>query len=168
MTGQSMPMYMVFNMSKDKVLEIRHANPHMASPDCAPLASVKFHSMSSKMDVVLRGVPFQIARPHSFSSSHSFSFQGGAEMKWKETDESQMGSGTEMFLYAPDGTKLARFKKKMKDARGVKAPGFEVYVPPQSIDMEMIICTGLACVTYKKNSDEQDAEIVGEIVGATV
>ncbi|ROT39627.1 hypothetical protein SODALDRAFT_358038 [Sodiomyces alkalinus F11] len=162
-TGHSYPIYMVFYMQDQNLLELRHADPRLQNPDCTPLAAVKFHSLSSKLDLTLRGHPFRMARPHLLSGSHAFRYGPAApELKWKERSE----FSSDLVLVDGWGVMLARYRRKVRDGYGYKGPGFELFVPPHVIDLDLVVATGMAASRYHKREEEVVVAAVGEAVSS--
>ncbi|OBR04287.1 hypothetical protein CH63R_13414 [Colletotrichum higginsianum IMI 349063] len=161
-TGSAIPFYVVHSNKDNKTVAVLHADPR-AQASGEALGTAKYHSLSSKIDVVLRGVPFKM-RTNTMGTSHRFDHRG-LTYSWSLSSLS-VSMSTLYFKDAGDNL-LARWKKRPDGIMGGglsegSAPTFEVYVPPQSIDMDMVIVTGLASIEYWSNYKKDSLTAVGE------
>ncbi|KAK1573195.1 uncharacterized protein LY79DRAFT_594095 [Colletotrichum navitas] len=164
-TGHAIPFYVLHGNKDNRTVSVVRADPR-AQASGEALGTAKYHSISSKIDVVLRGVPFKM-KTNTLGSAHSFEHHGRT-YSWSVSNLSLTMSA----LYFKDagGNLLARWKKHPDGMMSGSAPTFEVFVPPQSIDMDMVIVTGLAAIEYwteyKKHSYEALADVFGASMGA--
>ncbi|KAK2029561.1 hypothetical protein LX32DRAFT_727896 [Colletotrichum zoysiae] len=101
-------------------------------------------SLSSKIDVI-RGVPLKMGS-NTLGTAHSFDHHGQA-YSWSVSNLS-LAMNTLYFRNA-GGNLLARRKKRPDGMMGGgSTPIFEVFVPPRTMDMDMIIVAGLAAAEY--------------------
>ncbi|UQC83978.1 uncharacterized protein CLUP02_09474 [Colletotrichum lupini] len=126
----------------------------------------KYHSLSSKIDVILRGVPIKM-KTNTMGNTHRFDHHG-ISYSWGVSNLSM--SMNTMCLKDAGGNLLATWKRypegRLSGMIGQSAPTFEVYVPPQSIDMDMVIVTGSAAVEYWLKYKKDSYAAVGEAFGA--
>ncbi|KAL0932576.1 uncharacterized protein CTRU02_211539 [Colletotrichum truncatum] len=143
-TGYATPIYVLH--TDDKTIAVLYANPSsQVSPNQA-FGTAKRHSFSSKIDVVFRGVPLKM-KGNMASSGHKFEYRG---MSYSWTKSVITRSTSTLHLKDSRGTLLVTWKKH-PDGRfssSETGPTFEVYVPPQSIDIDMVVVTGLASIHY--------------------
>ncbi|GKT67119.1 hypothetical protein ColTof4_12709 [Colletotrichum tofieldiae] len=164
-TGNAIPFYVLHANKENKTVAVLHADPR-AQASAEALGTAKYHSLSSKIDVVLRGVPFKM-RTNTMGTSHSFE-HNGLGYSWSLSGMG-MSTGT---LYFKDtaGNLLARWRKypdgRMGALGGGSTPVFEVFVPPQSVDMDMLVVTGLASIEYWIKYQKDSYKAVGEAFGA--
>lgn len=125
----------------------RADNPHHV------IATISFHSLSSKIDITLHGQPLQLKKNDMFSSGHSFHHPAAGELKWKEAGFLSTG----LVLVDSSGRELCKYKKR----------AFDVFVQVDHAFMDMILVTGLAAAEYKRQSDKAIGEAAGE-AGAAV
>ncbi|GJC90949.1 hypothetical protein ColLi_13787 [Colletotrichum liriopes] len=95
-------------------------------------------------------------------TSHSFE-HNGLGYSWSLSGMG-MSTGTLYFKDAA-GNLLARWRK-MGALGGGSTPVFEVFVPPQSVDMDMLVVTGLASIEYWIKYKKDSYKAVGEAFGA--
>ncbi|GKT46305.1 uncharacterized protein ColSpa_06486 [Colletotrichum spaethianum] len=164
-TGNAIPFYVLHANKENKTVAVVHADPR-AQASGEALGTAKYHSLSSKIDVVLRGVPFKM-RTNSMGTSHSFDHHG-LSYSWGVSNTSM--STSTLYFKDAGGNLLARWTKypngRMCGLSGESTPTFEVFVPPQSIDMDMLIVTGLASIEYWIKYKKDSYEALGEALGA--
>ncbi|KAK1981275.1 hypothetical protein LZ30DRAFT_782180 [Colletotrichum cereale] len=97
------------------------------------------------------------------ANAHSFDHHGRT-YSWSVSDLS-LSMNTLCFKDA-GGNLLARWKQHPVGMMGASAPTFEVFVPPQSVDMDMLIVTGLAVIEYWAKYKEDSYKEVGEALVA--
>ncbi|KAF9869872.1 hypothetical protein CkaCkLH20_12671 [Colletotrichum karsti] len=162
-TGHATPFYILHN-NDEKAIAVLHADPRQQQMSDQALGTAKLHSLSSKIDVVFRGMEFKM-KGNSAGMGHDFDYMG---VPYSWTLSRMSGSHSTIFFKDGSGRLLARWKKH-PDGRFSSSktpPTFEVYVPPQSIDMDMVIVTGLASIGYWVKDKKDTYEAVGEILGA--
>lgn len=181
--GNLYPTWVQFKHPEHKALSIVHTSkqcPTYAATDFnQPLGTVKLHSVSSRMDLLLRGVAFEMTRNNFSGTSHKFSFLGTTELIWRQ---SNMDPRT-LYLQDVYGNRLARYKQGPTDDGGdysglggwtgranqkqrTIGGRFELYVPSANIDMDLLVLTGLAALEYERKNRSSTAEAVGEAVGS--
>lgn len=162
--GRGYPVWMLLNNSKEKGLAVVYADPRRQSPAGEPLASARFHTFSSKIDVWFRGAEFKMRNdnPMRIADKHTFSFLGASPMAWRQ-------SAVSSSIYYEDayGRVLAAFKKRRNGLLGQSSPCFELYVPAASLDMDLLVVTGLVVVAHAKKTDKE-AETAGEVIGGVM
>lgn len=168
--GNAFTRYTFHRQKSDSKYELRYANT--ANPGGHPVGTVKFHTMSSKIDITLHGVAFTMAKKDPFGGGHHLSEMSlGGEIQWKES--SFMGSGVQLL----DAQKrvIARYSTKLKQGPpqkrfgsllggGSTCAGLEIFVPAQDWILDLIVLTGLAAAEYRRQSNE-DWGVVGKKVG---
>ncbi|KAL0766694.1 hypothetical protein CaCOL14_011139 [Colletotrichum acutatum] len=112
-TGTTTPLYVLHSNKENKTVTVLHTDPR-AQVSGQALSTAKYHSLSSKMDVILRGVPIKM-KTNTMGNSHSMSMNA-------------------MYLKDAGGNLLATWKRypegRSSGIIGQSAPTFEIYVPP--------------------------------------
>ncbi|KAH6669678.1 hypothetical protein F5X68DRAFT_50565 [Plectosphaerella plurivora] len=132
---------------------IVHTDPRQQDA-AGPLGIAQYHTLSHKIDVTYRGVEFCMKDDRSLSSiksRHAFHAPGAGEdkMTWRR---STLSDGV-MYFENSAGRRLACFKKKPAD--GKRSPVIELYVPPATLDLDLLVVTAMAVVGYaRKNKTE--------------
>lgn len=164
-TGSTTPFYVLHSNKENKTVAVLHADPR-AQASGEALGTAKYHSLSSKIDVILRGVPIKM-KTNTMGNSHRFDHRG-LSYSWSVSNLSM--SMNTMYLKDAGGNLLATWKRypegSLNGMIGQSAPTFEVYVPPQSIDMDMVIVTGSATIEYWLKYKKDSYAAVGEAFGA--
>ncbi|KAF4830475.1 hypothetical protein CGCTS75_v005863 [Colletotrichum tropicale] len=160
-TGFATPFYILHN-NDEKSIAVIHADPRAQQMSDQALGTAQRHSLSSKIDIVFRGMPFKM-KGNDLGMGHDFDYMG-VRYSWRLS--SWTGSTGTIFMEDGNGRLLARWKRK-PDGNGT-SPTFEVYVPPQSIDMDMVIVTGLASIQYWVKEKKDSIEVIGELLGASL
>ncbi|KAK2016212.1 hypothetical protein LZ32DRAFT_107830 [Colletotrichum eremochloae] len=101
-------------------------------------------------------------RTNTLENAHSVDHQGRT-YRWSVSDLS-LSMSTLRFKDA-GGNLLTRWKKRPDGVTGGSTPTFEVLVPPQSIDMDILIVTGLEAIEYRVKY-KKDSYKAGGILGA--
>ncbi|KAK1710047.1 uncharacterized protein BDZ83DRAFT_640722 [Colletotrichum acutatum] len=73
-TGTTTPLYVLHSNKENKTVTVLHTDPR-AQVSGQALSTAKYHSLSSKMDVILRGVPIKM-KTNTMGNSHRFVHQG--------------------------------------------------------------------------------------------
>ncbi|KXH35704.1 hypothetical protein CSIM01_05098 [Colletotrichum simmondsii] len=164
-TGSTTPFYVLHSNKENKTVAVLHADPR-AQASGEALGTAKYHSLSSKIDVILRGVPIKM-KTNTMGNTHRFDHHG-LSYSWGVSNLSM--SMNTMYLKDAGGNLLATWKRypegRLSGMIGQSAPTFEVYIPPQSIDMDMVIVTGSAAVEYWLKYKKDSYAAVGEAFGA--
>ncbi|TEA16983.1 hypothetical protein C8034_v000649 [Colletotrichum sidae] len=158
-TGLGMPFY-ILNQNNDKAIAILHANPQAQMPDHA-LATIKLHSLSSKIDVVFRGMPFKM-KSNTLGSEYRFDMMG---QSYSWSCSSIMSASTLLYKDG-EGNTLAKWMKR-PDGRlssSGAGPTFVVFVPPQRVDMDLLIVTGLAVIAYWDKEKKEAAQVAEDVL----
>ncbi|WYZ46809.1 hypothetical protein EsH8_IX_001034 [Colletotrichum jinshuiense] len=161
-TGAEIPFYILHSNKENKTVAVLHADPRAQVLNQA-LGTAKYHSLTSKIDVVLRNVPIKM-KTNTLGNIHRFDHQGQS-YSWGVSSMS-VSASTLYFKDAGDNL-LARWKKHPEGRMsGSSSPTFEVFVPPQSIDMDMVIVTGLASIEYWEKYMKDSYKAIGHAFGA--
>lgn len=171
-TGSHVPMFSITQKSSQSKMEIRRVDPSLALPNqppSEPMARARFHFTTSKMELNLHGVDFNMKR-RSLTGGHFFSYRRSdgyayPEMQWKSS--SFLGSG--LVLVDSKGRTVASTQKKKAGLLGGGGDGLPggIHVMDRIDDwvlMDLISVTGLAAVEYRRQSDK-DWDLVKEISG---
>ncbi|CRK24726.1 hypothetical protein BN1708_003862 [Verticillium longisporum] len=96
-------------------------------------------------------------------TKHSFTYHGN-ELSWG-VDSSTLSSST---LYLKDSSKrvLAIYQRRPGGMLKQSQPTFDIYVPPATMDMDMLVVTGLAAAKYRSKEKKDSIEAMGEILSA--
>ncbi|KFY15451.1 hypothetical protein V491_05679 [Pseudogymnoascus sp. VKM F-3775] len=130
-----------------------------ASPDASQVGIIQFHTLSSKMELVLQYETVSMRHDELTGSRHEFTsptFRGD-KMAWKE--DSLFGHGVK--LVSPDGQLLARFRRVDK-ATGTGS--FEVFIPADGVLLDLILVSGIAASEYRRRSNIELTS-VGDVLG---
>ncbi|KAL5346447.1 hypothetical protein ACLOAV_008718 [Pseudogymnoascus australis] len=130
-----------------------------ATPDASQVGTIQFHTLSSKMELVLPYETVTMRHDELTGSKHNFTSPTvrGDKLSWKE--DSLFGHGVK--LVSPDGQLLARFRRTDKAAR---TGGFEVFIPAEGALLDLILVSGIAAAEYRRRSNIE-LETVGEVLG---
>lgn len=130
-----------------------------ASPDASQVGTIQFHSLSSKMELVLPYETVTMRHDALTGSKHNFTSPtvGGDKLSWKE--ESLFGHGVK--LMSPDGQLLAGFRRIDK-AAGTGC--IEVFIPDEGGLLDHILLSGIAAAEYRRRSNIE-LESVGDVLG---
>ncbi|RNJ52138.1 hypothetical protein D7B24_004263 [Verticillium nonalfalfae] len=160
-SGQLVPIWALHNSPDEKSLAILHADPRLQDPNAA-LGSAKLHSLSSKIDITVRGEALKM-KSNTMGTKHSFTYHGN-ELSWG-VDSSTLSSST---LYLKDSSKrvLAIYQRRPGGMFKQSQPTFDIYVPPATMDMDMLVVTGLAEAKYRSKEKKDSIEAMGEILSA--
>lgn len=164
--GGLRPVWMVMS-GDDGGVAVVHADPRLQdAAGGAPLGTARYHTLSHKIDVSYRGAEFRMKDDDALSSiksRHAFTVPGsasggGAKMAWRRSTLS------DSVIYFEDGAgrRLACFKKKPEGSKST--PVIELYVPPATLDLDLLVVTGMAVVGYVKKDKGEDAEIIGALL----
>lgn len=163
--GASYPVWVARNEPDGKSLTIFYADPRLGAPNGAPLGTARFHTFSSKIDVFFRGTEFKMRNNDMMGlvDKHVFSFLGASEMTWRQSTMSST-------IYYEDshGNRLACFTKQRNGMMGKSRPCFELFVPAASLDLELLVVTGMAVMTRAKHNKKEEEEAAGEVVEAVL
>jgi hypothetical protein len=130
-----------------------------ASPDASQVGTIQFHTLSSKIELVLQYETVSMRHDELTGSRHEFTSPTvrGDKLSWKE--DSLFGHGFK--LVSPDGQLLARFRRTDKSA-GTGC--FEVFIPAEGGLLDLILLSGIAAAEYRRRSNIELAS-VGDILG---
>ena len=112
------------------------------------IATVTYHSLSSKIEISFHGQHIQLKRKDMLSSAHSFHDLNVGELRWKESSN-LLSSG--LVLLDKESRELCRYKKRQ---------GFDVLVSAEGEFLYSILITGLAAVEYKRRGDHEWNEVL--------
>ncbi|RBQ93994.1 hypothetical protein VDGD_09225 [Verticillium dahliae] len=160
-SGQLVPIWALHNSPDEKSLAILHADPRLQNPNAA-LGSAKLHSLSSKIDITVRGEALKM-KSNIMGTKHSFKYHGN-ELSWG-VDSSTLSSST---LYLKDSSKrvLAIYQRRPGGMFKRSQPTFDIHVPPATMDMDMLVVTGLAAANYRSKEKKDSIEAMGAVLGA--
>ncbi|KFY14810.1 hypothetical protein V492_02395 [Pseudogymnoascus sp. VKM F-4246] len=130
-----------------------------ASPEASQVGTIQFHTLSSKMELVLSYETVSMRHDELTGSRHEFTspiFRGD-KMAWKE--DSMFGHGVK--LVSPDGQLLARFRRTDKAAG---TGSIEVFIPAEGASLDIILVSGIAAAEYRRRSNIELAS-VGDVLG---
>ncbi|OHE98272.1 hypothetical protein CORC01_06469 [Colletotrichum orchidophilum] len=160
-TGQPIPVWTLNENNEEGVLAILYANPKSQAPPNSAVGIIKYHTLSSKAQITLRGTDLSM-KLTDYSHGHEFNFNG-CKYRWIMS-KNTMSTST---LYLKDGSErtLARWRRKPEGRGGDSSPIFELFVPPQALDMDFFIVTGLACAGYWRKANKDSFKIIGKLLG---
>lgn len=152
-----------------------------------PIATIRYHSLSSKIDVLLHSTQrtLTIAKPDFLSSGHQFDMglspsisqpsqnhhpRQLTAMRWKKEEDMLSGSSTGLRLDTVDTRQtIARFHKKLKLRNG-RSSAIEVFLPLGQLrgseTLDTIIVTAIAMAKYRADADKEEKDAAGEVVSA--
>lgn len=134
------------------------------------IATVIFHSLSSKIDIQLAntGQSITMKKPNLLSSSRNFYVPGLGELQWKMEDGGLFSSTRH--LIDQQGIEVARYERGHRTSLfGSRADNtISVIDDWRFLDsfLEVIVITCLAAVEYDRRSEEGVGEVAGEIGAA--
>ena len=136
-----------------------------ASPDASPVGTIQFHSLSSKIELVLPYETVSMRHDALTGTKHNFTSPTarGDKLSWKE--DSTFGHGVK--LVSPDGQLLSRFRRTDKEAG---TGSIEVFIPADGPLLDLILLSGIAAAEYRRRSNkelETVGDVLGQIVGAS-
>ncbi|KXH66895.1 hypothetical protein CSAL01_03148 [Colletotrichum salicis] len=73
-TGSTTPFYVLHSNKENQTVAVLHADPR-AQASGEALGTAKYHSLSSKIDVILRGMPIKM-KTNAMGNLHRFDHQG--------------------------------------------------------------------------------------------
>ncbi|KAL4876953.1 hypothetical protein BJY04DRAFT_222629 [Aspergillus karnatakaensis] len=139
-----------------------------------PLATIHFHSGSSKTNVNIRGVSFTI-RSGMSSSSWKFTIPGAGELCWRklkaERKKKAKDEGATFNLEDKDGSSLASYRTSGGESVFDREPRIEIYGLPAAVDVEVVVVSCLALIEARRRKkaaeDEDDDEgLIDGVIGA--
>ncbi|OHF01598.1 hypothetical protein CORC01_03088 [Colletotrichum orchidophilum] len=164
-------------------LEIRRVDCDATFAKHRPVGAFKLRKIPPRVDAIVRGVKFKMARKHPLSSTLSFRFLGVREMRWEVLGKHGKG----MRLVDFNGKTRAFFRSRLHvmnaglgsggGGRGGReggedgnspppashtnmmsqagwGPGFELHAALADLDLDLVVTTGLAAAEYHRQLDE--------------
>ncbi|KAF6835990.1 hypothetical protein CMUS01_05585 [Colletotrichum musicola] len=161
-TGQMTPMWVLHDNPDDKTTTLTYADPRVQNPAGRVAGTVRLKSMSSKPQMTVRG---NVLEPKMTSYAHGHKFlYNGLQYRWVQSTKTMDPN----ILYFKDKNDrlIARYKRKTGGTFSEERPTFEMFVPPQTVDMDMFITSGLAVAKFwpKYKKDAGAAKMAGNIV----
>ncbi|KAL2873451.1 hypothetical protein SGCOL_011397 [Colletotrichum sp. CLE4] len=149
-SGRQIPMWTVNENNEEGVLAIVSADPRVQVPAGSAVGIIKYHTLSSKTQITLRGSNLSL-RLTDYSHGHEINLNG-CNYRWVMS-KNTMSTNT-LYLKTDGDRLLAKWSGKPESRGGDSSPIFELFVPPQTFDMDLLVVTGLASAGYWKKANK--------------
>lgn len=160
--GDRSLIYTVYGNKGNSKLEVSYADVN--HPGGQVVGTIRFHTLSSKIDINLHGTSFTMARKDVLGmGGHYFSNMAfGSDVQWKETST----FGSDMQMLDSQKRLIAKYSKKLKLSPAQtgfssligaekSASGLEIFMPIHDLVLlDLIVLTGLASGEYRRQSNE--------------
>ncbi|KAK0380506.1 hypothetical protein CLIM01_02148 [Colletotrichum limetticola] len=154
-SGRQFPVWTVNENIESGVLAIVSADPRAQVPAGNAVGIIKYHTMSSRTQITLRRSELSLGLT-DYSHGHEINFNG-CNYRWVMS-KNTMSTNT-LYLKTEGNRILARWSGKPEGREGDPSPVFELFVPPQTLDMDFLVVTGLAAAGYWKKADKLKSPI---------